>query len=207
MPTIGIINVGVSNIGSLSGALYSEGWDTKNVSRPEDFEGLSHLLLPGVGAYAVAMKRLAEAGLIECINKFAEEGHPIMGICLGMQLLADKGHEGGKSRGLGLIPGSVELLDRRKNARLPHVGWNHVKQVQQHVIFKGVRPDVDFYFVHSYQFLEKEKKNTFGTTRYGTQFTSVVGRMNVVGLQFHPEKSQRNGLLLLDNFCLWDGEC
>lgn len=207
MTTIGIINIGISNIGSLSGALYSEGWDTRNVSYPQDFEGLTHLLLPGVGVYAVAMKRLAEAGLIECIQKFAAEGHPVMGICLGMQLIADRGSEGGEAKGIGLVPGSVVPLEVHQHTRLPHVGWNQVSPVKQHPVFEGVRPNVDFYFVHSYQFEEQSQDNVFGTTCYDMEFTSVVGRSNIIGLQFHPEKSQRNGLLLLDNFCLWDGIC
>jgi glutamine amidotransferase len=204
---IGIIDVGIGNIGSLRGALYSQGWDAQTVSAPDDMDGITHLLLPGVGSFATAMRRLNAAGLVQPIRRHAADGHPIMGICLGMQLLADHGTEGGDSEGLGLIPGDVIAFDKDPNLRLPHVGWNVLHPRQPHPLLKGIRQDVDFYFVHSYFFSARRETDVVGATEYGVSYPSFVASGSVVGVQFHPEKSQRNGLRLLDNFCQWDGAC
>jgi len=205
--SIGIIDVGIGNIGSLRGALYSQGWDTQTVASPSDMTSITHLFLPGVGSFSTAMQRLHAAELVEPIRYHAAEGRPIMGICLGMQLLADFGVEGGESEGLGLIPGDVVPLERTHNLRLPHVGWNVLHPQQQHPLLKGVRTDVDFYFVHSYFFNAQSETDIIGTTEYGLSYPSFVASDSIVGVQFHPEKSQRNGLRLLDNFCLWGGVC
>lgn len=205
--SIGIIDVGIGNIGSLRGALYSQGWDTKTVSSPGDMVGISHLFLPGVGSFSNAMQRLHSADLVESILRHASDGYPIMGICLGMQLLADRGTEGGDTEGLGLIPGDVLAFDKVPNLRFPHVGWNVLHPQQPHPLLKGIRQDVDFYFVHSYFFGAKQATDIVGATEYGVSYPSFVARGSVVGVQFHPEKSQRNGLRLLDNFCQWDGAC
>ena len=205
--SIGIVDVGIGNIGSLRGALYSQGWDTQTVVRAGDMADITLLFLPGVGSYAVAMGRLHIAGLIEPIRQHAAKGLPMMGICLGMQLLSDRGVEGGASEGLGLIPGNVALIENDPKLRLPHVGWNVLQPKQPHVLLKGIRAEVDFYFVHSYFFNTSCDADIVGTTEYGIIFPSFVARECVVGVQFHPEKSQRNGLRLLDNFCLWDGKC
>ena len=205
--SIGIIDVGIGNIGSLRGALYSQGWDTKTVATVSDMTDVSHLFLPGVGSFSVAMQRLRASGLIDSIHQHADNGRPIMGICLGMQLLADQGEEGGRSTGLGLIPGETIRFRIPPPFRLPHVGWNVLHPQQQHPLLKGIRADVDFYFVHSYFFNAYRQADVVGTTEYGINFPSFVASGSVVGAQFHPEKSQRNGLRLLDNFCLWDGSC
>ena len=205
--SIGIVDVGIGNIGSLSGALYSQGWDTKTVTTVSDMADVSHLFLPGVGSFSVAMQRLRASGLIDSIQQHAEKGRPIMGICLGMQLLADQGEEGGQSTGLGLIPGDIIRFDIPPHLRLPHVGWNVLHPQQKHPLLQGIRADVDFYFVHSYFFNARRQADVVGITEYGINFPSLVVRGSVVGAQFHPEKSQRNGLRLLDNFCLWDGSC
>lgn len=204
---IGIVDIGIGNLGSLRNALYCQGWDTVSVSTANDLSNLTHLLLPGVGAFAAAMARLNQAGLVEPIRHFASQGAPVMGICLGMQILAQWGVEGGQTQGLGLIPGEVVPLPPHPGLRIPHVGWNEVRQEQAHPILKGIRNDVDFYFVHSYYFRVATADNVLATTEYGERYPSIVGKNNVIGVQFHPEKSQRNGLRLLDNFCLWDGIC
>jgi glutamine amidotransferase len=205
--SIGIIDVGIGNIGSLRGALYSQGWDTQTVATAADMLDITHLFLPGVGSFTVAMQRLHIAGLVDPIRRHAAEGRPMMGICLGMQLLADRGVEGGASEGLGLIPGMVAPLETDPKLRLPHVGWNVLRPQQPHPLLKGIRTDVDFYFVHSYFFKARREADVVGTTEYGISYPSFVASGSVVGVQFHPEKSQRNGLRLLDNFCLWDGVC
>lgn len=205
--SIGIIDVGIGNLGSLRHAVHSQGWDTVSVSTLDDFAGLTHLLLPGVGAYTSAMARLAETGLIEPICHFAAEGRPVMGICLGMQILTETGVEGGDTPGLGLIPGKVVPIKAQPGLRLPHMGWNESRQMRAHPVLKGIRNDVDFYFVHSYRVVAGEPDTVLAETEYGERFPSVIGKGNVVGAQFHPEKSQANGLRLLDNFCQWDGIC
>jgi glutamine amidotransferase len=205
--TIGIIDIGIGNLGSLRHAVHSQGWDTVSASQPDHMAGLSHLLLPGVGAFASAMARLESAGLVEPIRRFAEAGRPVLGICLGMQLLAEAGMEGGDIKGLGLIPGRAMPIVPPPGIRLPHVGWNEAHQIGKHPVLKGIRDDVDFYFVHSYRFAPTCPGDVLAETEHGERFASMVARGNVVGVQFHPEKSQTNGLRLLDNFCLWDGTC
>ncbi len=204
--TVGIIDVGIGNLGSLRSAILSQGWDVASISCAADMEEVSHLLLPGVGAFAAAMHRLGEVGLIGSISDFASSGRPVMGICLGMQLLAEWGNEGGRVCGLGVIPGEVETIQSGE-LRLPHVGWNEVHQIRRHPILDGIRNDVDFYFVHSFRFQPGAIESVLAETEYGELFPSIIGRGNVVGVQFHPEKSQSNGLRMLDNFCLWDGAC
>jgi imidazole glycerol-phosphate synthase subunit HisH len=204
--SIGIIDVGFGNLGSLKNALYCQGWNSRLISSPDDFDELTHLILPGVGAFSAAAKRLQDTHLFNRIRAFAHAGHPVMGICLGMQLLADRGSEGGDELGLGLISGRI-IPVAAKGLRLPHVGWNSAEYVSKHPLFQGIRNDVDFYFVHSYRFVTDRDENILSTTEYGEAFPSIVGQGNVIGVQFHPEKSQTNGLRLLDNFCLWDGKC
>lgn len=204
--SIGVIDIGIGNLGSLRNALYSQGWDTLPVRTPDDFCDISHLILPGVGSFAAAMQRLSKTALLEQIRNFASSGKPILGICLGMQLLAEFGSEGGKIEGLGLVPGRVDPLSVA-DLRLPHVGWNNAHQSQKHPVLDGIRDDVDFYFVHRYRFFTDDTSSVIAQTEYGETFPSIVGKSNVIGTQFHPEKSQANGLRLLDNFCLWDGKC
>jgi glutamine amidotransferase len=204
---IGIVSVGIGNIGSLHNALYSQGWDIVKVSTASHFVNITHLIIPGVGSFATAMHRLEKTGLIEPIRKFAAQGLPLLGICLGMQILAEKGTEGGDISGLSLVPGCVIPLLPGGELRVPHVGWNEVIQMGKHPILVNVSNNVDFYFVHSYRFLVDESKHVLAETDYGERFPSIVSKANVVGVQFHPEKSQINGLRILDNFCRWDGKC
>lgn len=205
--SVGIVDIGIGNLGSLSNALHSQGWDSVSISSASDFNDVTHLLIPGVGAFAAAMSRLGDTRLVEPIRQFASEGNPVMGICLGMQLLAESGTEGGNTGGLALIPGMVVPMEQRLDLPLPHVGWNEVRQTRTHPVLKGIRNNADFYFVHSYRFVPRESDSVLAETEYGEYFPSIVGRGNVIGMQFHPEKSQLNGLRLLDNFCLWDGKC
>jgi imidazole glycerol-phosphate synthase subunit HisH len=205
--TIGIVDIGIGNLGSVRQALYNLGLDVVSVSSRGHFADISHLILPGVGAFAVAMEKLNCAGLVPSIQKFALDGRPVLGICLGMQLLASQGTEDGVNSGLDLIPGIVKPINASFNLRVPHVGWNEAHQKQKHPLLKNIRDDVDFYFVHSFKFVASNQSDVLAETEYGERFASIVCHDNIAGTQFHPEKSQSNGIRLLENFCSWDGNC
>lgn len=205
--TIGVVSVGVGNIGSLRHALDTQGWDTVPVASPELLDSLTHLILPGVGAFPAAMNKLEEARLLQPLKDFAASGRPLLGICLGMQLLATVGTEGEDRIGLDLIGGTVRRLPQYSPLRLPHVGWNEIRIVRPHPVLEKVRDTADMYFVHSYYFEAHDEEVIIGNTDHGCEFASIIGRGNVIGVQFHPEKSQFYGLRMLENFCLWDGKC
>lgn len=203
---IGVLDVGIGNQGSLRNAVYNLGHDWTTVTTPADLAAVTHLILPGVGAFPEAMRRLGVAGLISPLRDYAASGRPLLGICLGMQLFADSSDELGGAVGLGFIPGRVVRL-RGDNVRVPHMGWNDITFVKHHPVTLNLKSGVDFYFVHSYRYVCAEDDAVFGITEHGEKFPAAIGRENVVGVQFHPEKSQTNGLALLDNFFSWDGRC
>jgi glutamine amidotransferase len=204
---IGIVDVGIGNIRSVANGVYQLGYDYTLIEDPRQFDSVSHLIIPGVGCYRTAMEQLAEGGFDNKIREFAADGRPVLGICLGMQLLSVKGDEGGDTTGLSLIEGSVSRLNGTGQIRLPHVGWNRVTFVRKdHPVLRNIKDGVDFYFVHTYHFLCNNVGDVLGVSEYGQRFCSVVGKDNVIGFQFHPEKSQNNGLQLLENFCKWDGK-
>ena len=201
MTRIGVIDLGVNNLGSLEAALNRLGCDSISFSRGQSNPQIDALILPGVGSFAEAMRRITSSGLDELISIAHLSGIPVLGICLGMQLLSDRGFEGGETAGLGLIPGdTVQMTSRESSVRLPHVGWNSVSHQNSHPVFENIPQDADFYFVHGFHVAAVPKGNVLGTTNHGTKFCSAASRDNVVGVQFHPEKSQVNGLALLRNF-------
>jgi imidazole glycerol-phosphate synthase subunit HisH len=196
---VAIIDVGLSNISSVERALNRIGVQARIVQTAEELNQPDHIILPGVGAFAEASKRLADSGMDVAIRSIAENGTPLLGICLGMHLLGDSGTEGGEADGLGLIPGRVEKLPiASAKVRLPHMGWNAVSTNDEQ-LFAGIPDDMHFYFVHSYHFVAAPDACA-ATTAHGITFTSVVRRDNIIGTQFHPEKSQALGLRLLRNF-------
>lgn len=201
---IGILDYGMGNISSVKNSLSYLGFDSKVVTSPDEFDDLSHLIFPGVGSFRKAMANLRERNLVQGIHKFVETEKPFLGICLGMQLLAEVGYEDGNTEGLGLVPGSVVPFEI--SAHVPHVGWNNIKCTVKHPVLKA-QNHVDFYFVHSYYFQAKHESNILSTTNYEIDFCSAVQNKNVIGVQFHPEKSQEPGLNLLEAFCEWDGSC
>ncbi|MBT8534586.1 imidazole glycerol phosphate synthase subunit HisH [Polynucleobacter paneuropaeus] len=206
MSAVGIVDVGIGNLGSLKSAIHELGFETLLVNDKSNLANCDSLILPGVGSFGHGVGALREASLDKAICEFAALGKPVLGICLGMQLLFAAGEEGGVSRGLSLIPGSVKRFPESIDLQIPHVGWNEVRLTKPHPLWTGIKTDVDFYFVHSYR-VECDPAYANGLTNYGADFPSFVARENVVGVQFHPEKSQRNGLRLLENFCLWNGRC
>ena len=205
---IGILRMPICNLQSVWNAVYEQlGLDPVMVDAGSNTDDLTHLIVPGVGNFRAVMRHLKEQGLADRIRGFAGTGRPLLGICAGMQLLATSGTEGGETEGLGLVPGKVLRLPEDAGFRLPHVGWNTVTVRHPHPVLDGLKPNRDFYFVHSYTMLTDDEADWLAESDYNRPFACIVGRGNVIGFQFHPEKSQVNGLRLLENFCHWDGKC
>lgn len=169
-------------------------------SDPDDIRNSDALILPGVGAFGDAMEHLRERNLIELLNaEVLEKKKTILGICLGMQLLLNSSQEGGLYDGLGWIEGTVERIDAGSEYRIPHVGWNDINIKMDSLFFEGLGSDKNFYFVHSY-YAKCPEKYIAATFEYDKTFTAAVQKNNILGMQFHPEKSQKNGFILLKNF-------
>lgn len=201
----GIVNYGMGNIKSVYNAIDYIGEEVVVLESKDDFESCSHLILPGVGAYPNAIDRILSAKIDEKLKKHIDNGKPLLGICLGMQLFSSVGYEGCETLGLGFIKGCVSKID--VSIHVPHVGWNNINIQKEHPIFDGIKRDVDFYFVHSFQFLLEDERCLLATTHYEKDLTAIVtNQKSIVGVQFHPEKSQDNGLKLLENFCNWNGQ-
>ncbi|AKM82202.1 TPA: imidazole glycerol phosphate synthase subunit HisH [Candidatus Berkelbacteria bacterium] len=200
---VAIIDYGMSNLGSINNALIECGGENVSIiSNPEDFKNATHIILPGVGSFKDGMTNLKDLCWIKPLRKTViEDKVPLLGICLGMQLLADKGFEGGEIDGLGLIHGTVEKLKPVDNKeKIPHVGWNEIYSKTKSPILENIPDGTDYYFVHSYHFIPRSVKNILTTTPYCGNFVSSVISDNIFGTQFHPEKSQRPGFQLLKNF-------
>ena len=199
--SVTVIDCGMGNQGSVLNALRFLGVPA-SLSRDENaLASATHLILPGVGAFQDGMERLRRFGLIPPLQREVfEKKKPFLGICLGMQLLASVGEEGGEERGLGWIPGRVRRfrVDEKK-FRVPHIGWNDVAPKEGSPLFAGIASRV-FYFVHSYIFLPTERAAVEAACDYGENFPAAVRNGNIFGAQFHPEKSQKSGLALLSNF-------
>jgi len=173
-------------------------------SNSKDLLKADKIILPGVGAFADCIKGLKSiSGMIDVLNEVVlEKKKPFLGICIGMQLLATKGKEKGDHDGLGWIKGKVIKIKKNKKIKIPHMGWNTVKVISKHPILK--RKKFESYFVHSYNFICKNKKNIIATCDYQQKITAIVGKENIIGTQFHPEKSQKIGLEILKNFVSWN---
>lgn len=197
---IGIIDYGAGNLHSVLKAIKQLGYETKLVTKASDHtDEITKLILPGVGNAKVAMDVLNQTGLSDYLIGRVSDGIPLLGICLGMQLLLEKSEEGNVDC-LGFLKGSVpEFTD--ESEKIPHMGWNQVTDVQNHFLFKDIPDETDFYFVHSYFAKPENREEILGETNYGVNFASVIGNSQVVGVQFHPEKSGQYGIQLLDNYC------
>ena len=202
MKRIGIIDYGAGNLHSVKGALDLLG-EGNFVSRdPSELEKADSLILPGVGAFPAAMELLKNAGLAGFIVKQAET-KPLLGICLGMQLLLSLGHEFRDCEGLGLIPGEVKMLtayESDSRFKIPHMGWNILEYNRNDPLFSGIGEPIYTYFVHSFKAVPDDPADVAASTRYGEPITAAVHRGNVWGTQFHPEKSGEKGLMMLKNF-------
>lgn len=202
---IGIINYGMGNIKSVHNAIECLGEEIIILEPEDHFELCSHLILPGVGAFPKAMQNICSKGIDIKIQKHVSHEKPLLGICLGMQMFASYGEEYGGAKGLDFIKGKVKKLDVA--VHIPHVGWNNLKIHNNHPIFNDIRNDVDFYFVHSFQFALENNDDLLAITDYEKEITAAItNKKSVVGVQFHPEKSQTNGLKLFENFCNWNGK-
>lgn len=200
---IGIVNYGMGNIRSVQSALSFLGVEHRVASTPQEILDSDRLILPGVGSFHQAMVNISERGLLVPMNRCVSElGMPILGICLGMQLLAESGDEDGPTAGLGWIPGATKRFEFADSSlKVPHVGFNEVhSRSESNPLFARLESGADFYFVHSYRLVTDEPRWITGWTEYGDRFPSAVQKDNVFGTQFHPEKSQSNGLKLLRNF-------
>ena len=196
-----IIDYGSGNVQSVKNIFLSISDSVKVSSDPKDIDNATHLVLPGVGAFGAAIKKIRELNILDALEANVIKGKkPFLGICVGMQILADRGYEYGTYDGLGWIPGEVKRMDVG-DLRLPHVGWNNLENISESTtLLKGLSSSVDFYFVHSYSFRLDSNENLDATFTYGGEFTAAVKKDNIFGVQFHPEKSQKAGKVLLENF-------
>ena len=198
---VAIINYGMGNLASVKRALEDIGADPFIAEHPSSLYDAHKIILPGVGAFSEGMERLRSFGWEKAIQDVVQIGKTFLGICLGMQMLASRGEEGGETKGLNLIPGSVIRLDKIGcSLRIPHVGWNEVIYDRESEIFSKIPNASDFYFVHSYVFQMETKTNLLAVSPYDVNLTAVIQKENVIGCQFHPEKSSKAGRQLLRNF-------
>ena len=199
---IGIVDYNMGNLASVINAFRKVGADARLESDPDRLAQYERLILPGVGAYGDAMEHLQSNGMDEAVKAFAASGKPLLGICLGMQLLFESSEEFGDHRGLGLIPGKVVAFDEKRfdhPLKVPHMGWNELFTQTASPLFETLPKEFYLYFVHSYHAV-CEAQYTIGKTYYGYEFVSAVQNGNIYGIQPHPEKSHENGLKIIENF-------
>ncbi len=200
MAEVGIVDYGGGNLRSLSRAVESLGYTVNLVSKPSDMDGLTHLLFPGQGAYGDCLQKLQNRDLVEASLKWIAEDKPFFGICVGYQLLFAGSEEAPGKKGFDIVDGQIVKFES-DSLKVPHMGWNALKVTDpSHALWKGLPEDPYFYFVHSYYSVDVDESVRAGSCEYGENFTACVIRGNLLATQFHPEKSQENGLLLLKNF-------
>lgn len=198
MNALAIIDYGVGNLRSVEKAFAAMDCEAVVSGDERILRSAERLVLPGVGAFGACMKALVARGLDELVRERVREGTPLLGVCVGMQLLFDESDEFGSTTGLGLLRGRVKRFNNE--LVVPHVGWNRVNERQSNALFSDLPPRAFFYFVHSYYCEPLENQVVVGETEYGVNYASVVAHENICGVQFHPEKSQESGLRLLRNF-------
>jgi len=202
MSIAAIVDYGMCNLDSIARAVEECGGTAIVTDDPAGLNDATHIILPGVGSFADAMRSLSEKKLDRALEKHVIGNNiPFMGICLGMQLMASVGLEGGESAGLGWIDGQVQrLAPSGEDIRIPHIGWNEVRPRRESALFHGIAPGKDFYFVHSYHMVCRNQTDIAAETPYAGGFVSAVHRDHIFGVQFHPEKSQKAGFQLIKNF-------
>ena len=202
MSAVAIIDYGVGNLRSVEKAFAATDCEAIVSSDEQELSVAQRLVLPGVGAFGACMKALKQRGFDRLVRERVEEGTPLLGVCVGMQLLFEESDEFGATPGLGLLKGKVRRFS--DELVVPHVGWNRIHQSRQHALFADVANEEFFYFVHSYYCEPEDNSVVAGETEYGVRYASVVAKANICGVQFHPEKSQAAGLQLLRNFARLD---
>lgn len=195
---IAIIDYGMGNLRSVQKGFARVGYQADIVQDPAALDAAPAVVLPGVGAFADAMENLHGSGMVEAIHRAVSQGKPLLGICLGQQLLFEASEEFGNTRGLGIFPGTVKRFPDGQ-LKVPHMGWNQIEIAKDSPLLEGIADRSAFYFVHSY-YVAPNPENAITLTEYGIKFASIVGRNNVFGIQFHPEKSSTLGLKILENF-------
>lgn len=198
---IAIIDYGVGNLRNVEKALEAVGQRALVTGDPGAIREADRLVLPGVGAFGECARRLREAGLDQLVMEAAEQNKPVLGLCVGLQLMFDEGHEFGIHKGLGLMHGRVVRFPE-SGLHVPQIGWNQIEDVRKHPLMEGLSEGTYFYFVHSYHVETEEQEIVLAETDYGIRYPSICARGSVCGAQFHPEKSQDAGLRLLRNFAV-----
>ncbi len=202
---IGIVDHGMGNLLSVLNAFEYMGADAQLCSNPADLEDADRIVLPGVGAFPDCMKNIDKLGFRPVLDRLVlQEKRPVLGICLGMQVMADWGTEGGDYPGLGWIPGRVvRIVPDDPGLKVPHVGWNDIQYLAESPLFHGLPTNPEYYFVHSFHFQCQNPDHVDAWCDYGGKVTSAVRRDNIFATQFHPEKSQDYGLKIIENFLAW----
>lgn len=202
---VAIIDYGAGNLSSVKKALDYLGAESEITQDRDKILSASHIILPGVGSFGDAMKSMEERNLVDTVKEEAESGKPFLGICLGLQLLFESSEESPGVKGLGLLKGRIVTIPRDMGLKVPHIGWNSVSLKQKDGIFQGIEDNSYFYFVHSYYLKDADENEVAGTTQYGVPIQCAVQRGNLSATQFHPEKSSKAGLKLLENFLKREG--
>ncbi|HET8892668.1 MAG TPA: imidazole glycerol phosphate synthase subunit HisH [Gaiellaceae bacterium] len=201
---IAVIDYGMGNLRSVTNAFASLGASPAVVTQPDELADAERIVLPGVGAFADGMQNLRDGGWVDALEEqVRRKGKPFLGLCIGMQVLADRGTEHGSNAGLGWIAGTVERIASDNGLRVPHIGWNDVTFTPGHAMYDGLGESDAFYFVHSYVLRPDDDSVVSGVCEYGGDFAASVETQNIRAAQFHPEKSHRAGLRLLKNFLEW----
>ena len=208
---IAIIDYKAGNLRSVERALKKLGFDCRITLDREEILASERVIFPGVGAAGKAMANLKYLGLDGVLKQVFENGKPFLGICIGAQIILDRSEED-RVHCLGLIPGEVKafpvplMFSDNERLKIPHMGWNGLRPIKRHPVLSGMKPEDEFYFVHSYYPMPTSDTHVIGTTEYGIRFPSVIGNRNLIAMQFHLEKSGAPGLRILKNFCSWDGQ-
>lgn len=206
---IAIVDYGAGNLTSVLRAISFLGFDSVITDRPEQILKADRIIFPGVGAAGSAMEGMKARGIDIVMEKAFDKAVPMLGICVGSQIIMDKSEENNTTC-LGFIPGEVKAFNRKMKTdqelflKVPHMGWNSLEIVQDHPLFKGIKKEDEFYFVHSYYPVPEKNEHVFGTAEYGITFAAAIGKNNLFATQFHLEKSGEPGLLILKNFCAWE---
>ncbi|MDR1829888.1 MAG: imidazole glycerol phosphate synthase subunit HisH [Candidatus Fibromonas sp.] len=197
-----IVNYGAGNLTSVYNALKYLGIESEVSSEPEKIEKADKIIFPGVGAAKAAMENLNKTGIGEAVKNAVKKGTPVLGICIGCQIILESSEEDGGVQCLGLLEGKAVKFKNESNLKIPHIGWNQVNFIKEHPFFKGIPNNSNFYFVHSYH-PNLNESNVYGTTTYGSQtFPCLIGKENLIAAQFHLEKSGETGLKMLGNFAI-----